>query len=273
MGTNSSVNHFWGGEWEFGGSVSVHVEGKPGHCLWVLSSLHGDQWLFELSRFPVHKRVSGGDFFKHCCFPGSQDSDEAQHCYYSLLDFTDVNILGHICSKNIKKKKKKSILQIQWTHATYFISLFFSPEFTRILFRCCCLCMIHQTDRQMHTPTQSMVCYVFSLLNDFIQYIHTYQSLTYPVSLFLYLYLTFSQSVVNIWDLHILVYVFLFHIFYLFNYCMAVHYWNIWFLKIHSSVDRHLNCFNFSIITNSKIFSVGIFKLVYVLKSFFRGWT
>ena len=38
----------------------------------------------------------------------------------------------------------------------------------------------------MHTPTQSMVCYVFSLLNDFIQYIHTYQSLTYPVSLFLY---------------------------------------------------------------------------------------
>ena len=106
MGTSSSVNHFWGGEWEFGGSVSVHVEGKPGHCLWVLSSLHGDQWLFELSRFPVHKRVSGGDFFKHCCFPGSQDSDEAQHCYYSLLDFTDVNILGHICSKNIKKKKR-----------------------------------------------------------------------------------------------------------------------------------------------------------------------
>lgn len=26
------------------------------------------------------------------------------------------------------------------------------------LFRCCCFCMVHQTDRQMHTPTQSMVC-------------------------------------------------------------------------------------------------------------------
>ena len=74
--------------------------------------------------------------------------------------------------------------------------------------------MYDTSDRQTHTPTQSMVCYVFSLLNGFIQYINTYQSLTYPLSLFLYLYLTFSQSVVSIWDLHILVCVFLFHICY-----------------------------------------------------------
>ena len=56
------------------------------------------------------------------------------------------------------------------------------------------------SDRQTdtHTHAQSTVCYVFSLLNGFIQYIHTYQSLNYPLSLFLYLYLTFSQSVVSI---------------------------------------------------------------------------
>ena len=117
--------------------------------------------------------------------------------------------------KTLKKKKNKTpILQIQWTHATYFLIFLPRVYHNPLLFRCCCLCMIHQTDRHTHTPTQSMVCYVFSLLNGFIQYINTYQSLTYPLSLFLYLYLTFSQSVVSIWDLHILVCVFLFHICY-----------------------------------------------------------
>ena len=210
MGTRGSVNHFWGGEWEFGGSESGHVEGKLGHSLWVLSSLHGDQGLFELSCFLVHKRVSGGDFFKHCCLPGSQGSDEAQHCYYPLLDFTDVNILGHICSKNIWKKKEIFTTDIvnpcNLLHFLIFLPrVYHDPLLSDISDR--------QTDT--HTHAQSTVCYVFSLLNGFIQYIHTYQSQNYPLSLILYLYLTFSQSVVSIWDLHILIYVYFIYFTYL----------------------------------------------------------
>ena len=149
----------------------------------------------------------------------------AIHCWTSQM-----STFGTIFALKTFEKKNKSLLQIQWTHATYFISLFFSPEFIMILFSLVVAAYVwHIRDRQTHTYThaQSTVCYVFSLLNGFIQYIHTYQSLTYPLYLFLYLYLTFSQSVVSIWDLHILIYVFLFHLFYLFNYCMAVPYWNI----------------------------------------------
>ena len=159
MGTRGSVNHFWGGEWEFGGSESGHVEGKPGHSLWVLSSLHGDQGLFELSCFLVHKRVSGGDFFKHCCLPGSQGSDEAQHCYYLLLDFTDVNILGHICSKNIWKKKRN--LYYRYSEPMQPTSFpYFSPQ---SLPWSSSVWHIRQTDRHTHTCSEyCLLCFQFT---------------------------------------------------------------------------------------------------------------
>ena len=134
------------------------------------------------------------------------------------------------------------------------------------------LLMYDTSDRQTHTHTHTeygLLCFQFT---KWFHTIYQYLSISNLSSISISLSIShfFSVSGEYLGSAHLGMCLSISYML-LFNYCMAIPYWNILFLKIHSSVDRHLHCFNFSLITNNKVFFVGIFKLVYVLKSFFRG--